>query len=168
MDPSPDPRSAAGAFSDFEARDGGDSGDGAPGGAQANERRVADEARLGKIVELLENEKAEDIVSIDLRGKSSIADFMVIASGRSSRHVGAICEKMIEALKEMGGPRPRPEGVENGDWALIDASDVVIHVFRPEVREFYALEKMWAPKPPSAEPPEASGQDTPPETEGGA
>ncbi|MEL6979245.1 MAG: ribosome silencing factor [Pseudomonadota bacterium] len=105
------------------------------------------EAKLADILELLDDEKAIDVMSIDLRGKSAFADFMVIASGRSTRHVGAICDKLIEALKERGGPRPRAEGVENGDWALIDASDVVIHVFRPEVREFYALEKMWAPAP---------------------
>lgn len=93
----------------------------------------------------LEDGKAEDIVVIDLHGKSSIADFMVIASGRSNRHVVSICEKVIERMKEAGGVKPRAEGMENGDWVLIDAIDIVAHVFRPEVREFYALEKMWAP-----------------------
>ncbi|MCI4666260.1 MAG: ribosome silencing factor [Neomegalonema sp.] len=98
------------------------------------------------IRESLEDDKAEDILVIDLRGKSPVADFMVIASGRSARHVGAICEKMMDRLKETFGERPRAEGVEHGDWALIDAGDIIAHVFRPEVREFYALEKMWAPQ----------------------
>lgn len=102
-------------------------------------------ALLDTILASLDEDKAEDVVTIDLRGKSSIADHMVIASGRSSRHVAAICEKLIERLKALGGTRPRSEGVENGDWALIDAVDVVVHVFRPEVRDYYALEKMWAP-----------------------
>lgn len=83
---------------------------------------------------------------VDLRGKSAIADYMIIASGRSARHVASICEKMMDRVKETYGVRPRAEGVENGDWALIDAGDVITHVFRPEVREFYALEKMWAPE----------------------
>ncbi|MBX2856355.1 MAG: ribosome silencing factor [Rhodobacteraceae bacterium] len=92
----------------------------------------------------MDDDKAEDILSIDLRGKSSLADYMVIASGRSNRHVGAICDKLIERLKAESGTAPRSEGVENGDWALIDGGDIIVHVFRPEVREFYALEKMWA------------------------
>ncbi len=102
-------------------------------------------ALLNLILESLDDDKAEDVLTIDLRGKSSIADYMVIASGRSSRHVGSICEKLIERLKASGEARPRAEGVDHGDWALIDAIDVVVHVFRPEVREYYALEKMWAP-----------------------
>lgn len=99
------------------------------------------------VLDSLEDGKAEDIVTIDLSGKSSIADFMVIASGRSNRQVMSICDKLIENLKAATGVKPRAEGIENGDWALIDAIDVVAHVFRPEVREFYALEKMWAPGP---------------------
>ncbi|MEO1328131.1 MAG: ribosome silencing factor [Pseudomonadota bacterium] len=101
---------------------------------------------LSLVLGSLEDEKAEDVVSIDLSGKSSIADHMVIASGRSSRHVAAICEKLMDKLKASTGARPRAEGVEHGDWALIDASDVIVHVFRPEVRSFYALEKMWSPE----------------------
>lgn len=162
MDPSPEPRSADNRYTDIAAAS--DDTSSRPLSA-AGDSAAADADRLKTVLELLENEKAEDIVSIDLRGKSSIADYMVIASGRSSRHVGAICEKMIDALKELGGPRPRPEGVENGDWALIDASDVVIHVFRPEVREFYALEKMWAPKEASGD---KSGADTPAKPAGSA
>ena len=112
----------------------------------------AEQARLDAVLALLDDEKAEDVVAIDLRGKAAMFDFMVIASGRSSRHVGAICEKMIEAFKGWDGPAPRAEGLDNGDWALIDASDIVVHVFRPEVREFYDLEKMWAPKTQGAAP----------------
>ena len=84
-------------------------------------------------------------MSIDLRGKSALADHMVVASGRSTRHVGAIVEKLVEKLKREGGVVPRLEGAEQGDWALIDAGDVIVHVFRPEVREFYNLERMWLP-----------------------
>lgn len=90
----------------------------------------------------LDGDKAEDIVSIDLTNKSPMADFMVIASGRSNRHVQAIAEHLSEALKKegIGG---RAEGLPQGDWVLVDAMDVIVHVFRPEVRAFYNLEKMW-------------------------
>lgn len=87
--------------------------------------------------------KAEDTTTIDLRDKSTIADTMVIASGRSSRHVGSIADRVIEDLHK-AGLRARVEGMPHCDWVLIDAGDVVVHVFRPEVRSFYALEKMWA------------------------
>jgi len=93
--------------------------------------------------------KAEDTISIDLRGKSSIADTMVVASGRSHRHVGAVADRVVEDLSKAGAPRPRVEGVPHCDWVLIDAGDVIVHVFRPEVRAFYNLEKMWAPGGPS-------------------
>ena len=89
--------------------------------------------------------KAEDTVTIDLAGKSSIADAMVVTSGRSNRHVGSIADRVIEGLKDAGVPGVRVEGMRNCDWVLIDAGDVIIHVFRPEVRTFYNLEKMWAP-----------------------
>ena len=85
------------------------------------------------------------MVSIDLRGKSSIADYMVIGSGRSSRQVSSIADKLVERLKEEFGRHCRIEGKETADWVLIDAGDVIVHVFRPEVREFYQLEKMWMP-----------------------
>ena len=78
-----------------------------------------------------------------LSGKAAIADHMVVASGRSSRHVGAIVDKLVEKLKREGGVVPRLEGADQGDWALIDAGDIIVHVFRPEVREFYNIEKMW-------------------------
>ncbi len=88
--------------------------------------------------------KAEDIITIDLRGKTSIGDYMVVASGRSQRHVGAVADGVIEGLHK-AGIATRVEGVPHCDWVLIDASDVIVHVFRPEVRTFYNLEKMWTP-----------------------
>ena len=98
---------------------------------------------LAGILSSLDDDKAEDIVQIDLRGKSEIADWMVIASGRSSRQVSAISEKLVERLKSGFGTIAKVEGKDTGDWVLIDAGDVIVHVFRPEVREFYQLEKMW-------------------------
>ncbi|WP_127520709.1 ribosome silencing factor [Mesorhizobium sp. Z1-4] len=91
----------------------------------------------------LEDSKAEQIVPIDIHGKSSLADFMVIASGRSHRHVAAVAEHLLKALKDGGYGNARVEGLSSSDWVLIDAGDVIIHVFRPEIREFYNLEKMW-------------------------
>ncbi|MEM0900163.1 MAG: ribosome silencing factor [Pseudomonadota bacterium] len=99
---------------------------------------------LNTVVACLEEAKAEDLVQIDIQGKSALADYMVIASGRSNRHVGAICDQLLRALKEDKSGSVRVEGLSQGDWVLIDAGDVVIHVFRPEVRDFYALEKMWS------------------------
>ena len=87
--------------------------------------------------------KAEDTVSIDLRGKSSIADYMVVTTGRVNRHVGAIAENVVKDLGEIGLKGLHVEGFPNCDWVLIDSGDVIVHVFRPEVREFYNLEKMW-------------------------
>lgn len=98
---------------------------------------------LDRILTSLDDDKAEDVISIDLNGKSEIADFMVIASGRSSRQVASISEKLTDRLKESFGFSPKVEGKDTGDWVLIDAGDVIVHVFRPEVREFYQLEKMW-------------------------
>ncbi|MEZ5923698.1 MAG: ribosome silencing factor [Hyphomicrobiaceae bacterium] len=111
--------------------------------------RDASATLSGLVLELLENAKAEDIVSIDLIGKSSIADTMIIASGRSQRHVGAIADQLQKALKEKGYARVKVEGMPTCDWVLLDVGDVVVHVFRPEVRDFYNLEKMWsADRPP--------------------
>ncbi len=93
----------------------------------------------------LDDDKAEDIASIDLRGRSAMADHMVIATGRSARHVGAIAEKLAARYKEITGRSPRIEGKDTGDWVLLDTDDVIVHLFRPEVREFYQLEKMWMP-----------------------
>lgn len=106
---------------------------------------VPSDRLLERVLASLEDDKAEEIVSIDLRGKSSIADFMVICSGRSSRQVAAISEKLVERLKHDVATPCRVEGKDTGDWVLIDAGDVIVHVFRPEVREFYQLEKMWMP-----------------------
>jgi ribosome-associated protein len=100
---------------------------------------------LERVIASLEDDKAEDIVQIDLRGKSSIADWMVVASGRSSRQVASISEKLVERLKQEHGVPCKLEGKDAGDWVLIDTGDVIVHVFRPEVRDFYQLEKMWLP-----------------------
>ncbi|MGL5011072.1 MAG: ribosome silencing factor [Paracoccaceae bacterium] len=106
---------------------------------------VTSEMLLAKVLESVEDDKAEDIVQIDLRGRTEMADHMVICSGRSSRQVAAISEKLVDRLKQDFGILCRIEGKETGDWVLIDAGDVIVHVFRPEVREFYQLEKMWLP-----------------------
>ena len=92
----------------------------------------------------LEDMKAEDSVVIDLTGKSSIGDYMVVTSGRSQRHVGAVADHVVKDIEKAGGARVRVEGMRQGDWVLIDAGDVIVHVFRPEVRVFYNLEKMWS------------------------
>ncbi|MCJ8140683.1 ribosome silencing factor [Falsirhodobacter halotolerans] len=101
------------------------------------------EAILARVLESLEDDKAEDIVQIPLRGRSSMADYMVICSGRSSRQVASISEKLMQCIKDDFGRVSKVEGKETGDWVLIDTGDVIVHVFRPEVREFYQLEKMW-------------------------
>lgn len=95
------------------------------------------------ILERLDDDKAENVIEIDLDGKSSIADTMIIASGRSARHVASIADHVLRTLKEAGYGKVKVEGLKNGDWVLIDAGDVVLHVFRPEVREFYNLERIW-------------------------
>jgi ribosome-associated protein len=105
-------------------------------------------ALLKDIVHWLDEAKAEEVVTIDLAGKSSIGDFMVIASGRSDRHVGAIAEQIQRKLKDKGLGRVRIEGLEACDWVLLDTGDIIVHVFRPEVREFYNLEKMWSAERP--------------------
>jgi len=105
-------------------------------------KEAADRA-LRVILDSLEGSKAEDIVSIDIAGKSALGDYMVVASGRSNRHVMAICDHLISDLKDNSFGTARVEGLTNCDWVLVDAGDVIVHVFRPEVREFYNLEKMW-------------------------
>ena len=97
-------------------------------------------------LESLDNDKGIDIVSIDLIGRSSIADYMVVVSGNTVRQVTAMANNLIKKYKEMGLRLPSPEGMSNGDWVLIDAKDVLVHIFRPEVRDFYSLEKMWVKK----------------------
>ena len=91
----------------------------------------------------LEDAKAENIVSIDLSGKTTIADRMIVASGRSSTHVGAIADRVVKACREAGFPTPKIEGMPVCDWVLLDARDAIVHIFRPDVRQFYNLEKMW-------------------------
>ena len=95
------------------------------------------------VLAALDDAKAEDIVSIDLAGKTSIADMMVIASGRSNTHVSAIADRTIREVKAAGLRTPRVSGLPHADWVLIDAGDVIVHIFRPEVRQFYNLEKAW-------------------------
>ncbi len=99
---------------------------------------------LEVIISSLEDDKAEEIISINLKGKSSIADSMVIASGRSTRQVSAIADHLVTKIKKTGYGNSKVEGQEKSDWVLIDAGDAIIHIFRPEVRSFYNLEKMWA------------------------
>jgi ribosome-associated protein len=102
------------------------------------------ESLLGLVLETLDEAKALDVTSIDLAGKTSLADHMVIASGRSNRHVGAIANQLVKKLKQATEYGARVEGLPHCDWVLIDSGDVIVHVFRPEVREFYNLEKMWS------------------------
>src|SRR5215213_5650500 len=102
-----------------------------------------DEEIRAVALDSLEDMKAENTVEIDLTGKTSIADTMIVTSGRSHRHVGAIADRVIQALKDKGFGNVRVEGLPACDWVLIDAGDVLIHIFRPEVRAFYNLEKMW-------------------------
>lgn len=111
----------------------------------ASHPELTSEAILASVLESLNDNKAEEIVQIDLRGKTAMGDYMVICSGRSSRQVAALAEKVTEDLKADFGVLSKMEGKETGDWVLIDTGDVIVHVFRPEVREFYQLEKMWLP-----------------------
>jgi ribosome-associated protein len=109
------------------------------------------------ILSVLDDAKAEEIISLDLAGKTSLADAMIIASGRSDRHVGAIAERVASALRDLRLPTPRIEGMPVCDWVLIDAGDVLVHLFRPEVRGFYNLEKLWGMGRPS----EGAAEDKP-------
>ena len=111
----------------------------APGEAPRSERPVID-----VVTASLEDSKAEEVVAIDLRTKSALADHIVIASGRSNRHVSAVADHLLRDLKEAGFGSSKVEGLQNGDWVLIDAGDIIVHIFRPEVRSFYNLEKMWS------------------------
>ena len=100
---------------------------------------------LAAVLKSLDEDKGEEIVQISLAGKSSMADHMVIASGRSTRQVTSIAEKLVDKIKQEFGIISKVEGRTTGDWVLVDTGDVIVHVFRPEVREFYQLEKMWQP-----------------------
>lgn len=115
------------------------SSDAAPS-AQELSSRPLDQLVLAR----LDDDKAEDIVFIDLKDKSAFADSLIVASGRSHRHVGALADHLLRALKEAGYGRAKVEGLPHCDWVLIDAGDLVIHLFRPEVRAFYNIEKIWS------------------------
>lgn len=119
----------------------------AAGAESAKAVRMADATQdplLALVLQQLDDDQAQEIVTIDLAGKSSIADHMVIASGRSTRQVGAMAQKLAEKIKQDGYGPVKLEGLPAADWVLIDAGDVVVHLFRPEVRSFYNLERMWA------------------------
>jgi ribosome-associated protein len=113
--------------------------------------QAADPVLLERIHTSLDDDKAENIVTIDMAGRSSLADAIVVATGRSSRHVASIAEHLARRLKEAGyGTRP-VNGAQQGDWVLVDAGDVIVHIFRPEVREYYNLESMWSVEEPKRE-----------------
>jgi ribosome-associated protein len=95
------------------------------------------------VLDCLDDAKAEETIAVDITGKSSLADHMVVTSGRSQRHVGAVADQLVTALRDAGYGKPRIEGLPHCDWVLVDAGDVIVHIFRPEVREFYNIEKMW-------------------------
>ena len=105
---------------------------------------------LNMILSRLDDMKAEETVTIDLRGKSAFSDYMIVTTGRVNRHVGAIAENVAKGLKESGIKSPHVEGMPNCDWVLIDSGDVIVHIFRPEVREFYNLERLWTQGPAKA------------------
>ena len=111
----------------------------------AEKGNISVEKLLVEIQSTLDDYKAENIVTVSLKGKSDIADHMVIASGRSSRQISSIAEALAQTVKKNGVRGCVPEGHKQGDWVLLDAGDIIVHLFRPEVREFYNLEKMWAP-----------------------
>ncbi len=108
-------------------------------------KTATSELLLAAVLKSLDDDKGEDIVQINLRGKSEMGDYMVIASGRSTRQVIAMAEKLSDKIKHEFGVISKTEGKDTGDWVLIDTGDVIVHIFRPEVREFYQLEKMWQP-----------------------
>ncbi len=120
------------------------------GGPLATPTKPTSEKLLVHILSSLDDDKAEEVVQIDLRGITEIGDHMVIASGRSTRQVSAMAEKLMDRVKQEFGLIAKVEGKDAGDWVLIDTGDVIVHIFRPEVREFYQLEKMWQPASPSA------------------
>ena len=113
----------------------------------AASKKVTSDELLALILTQLDEDKAEEVVHIDLRGKTEICDHMVVCSGRSTRQVSSIAEKLAQTIKDATGRTCKTEGRDIGDWVLIDAGDAIVHVFRPEVREFYQLEKMWLEGP---------------------
>ena len=118
--------------------------------SRSTDKAPSADALLAEIKETLEDHKAEDVVVVNLSGKSDIADYMVIASGNSGRQVATMAEKLVEVAKRHGIIGVKPEGMGQADWVLLDAGDVIVHLFRPEVRAFYNLEKMWKADFPDA------------------
>lgn len=112
----------------------------------AGQKQATSDLLLETVLASLDDDKAEDIVQIDLRGKTEIGDHMIICTGRSTRQVSGISERLAQRVKDEFGHTARIEGKDSGDWVLIDTGDIIVHVFRPEVREFYQLEKMWSPE----------------------
>ena len=110
---------------------------------QADNAGLIVENNLQRVLSSLDDSKAEDVVTIDLRGRSPLADYMVIASGGSQRHVSALADHLLYAMKDCNKGQTRVEGLSECDWVLIDLGDIIVHLFRPETREFYNLEKMW-------------------------
>ena len=110
---------------------------------QADNAGLNVENNLQRVLSSLDDSKAEDVVTIDLRGRSPLADYMVIASGGSQRHVSALADHLLYAMKDCNKGQTRVEGLSECDWVLIDLGDIIVHLFRPEKREFYNLEKMW-------------------------
>lgn len=140
------PRAACAPFPEDSVLSHSDPATGLPVGPRAGRAVQPDftsEQVLASVLASVDDDKAEDVVQIDLRGRSDVADYMVICSGRSSRQVASISEKLTDRLKQEYRLSCRMEGKETGDWVLIDTGDVIVHVFRPEVRDFYQLEKMW-------------------------
>ncbi len=120
-------------------------GSAAKGKAARDTKTATDAVKevLDTVIASLEDSKAEDLLNINIQGKSALGDHMIVASGRSHRHVGAIADHLLRDLKAKGFGTPKTEGLQGCDWVLIDTGDVIVHIFRPEVREFYGLEKMW-------------------------
>lgn len=126
-------------------------------GTQTQTRSKQDRTLVDLVVTSLEDDKAQSITVIDLTGKSTLADFMVIASGTSARHLSAVSDHLVERLKAGNAAKAVVDGKDQGDWVLIDAGDIIVHLFRPEVREFYNLEKLWGTGSPGT----AASADTP-------
>ena len=123
--------------------------------------QMTPDALKDAIVKSIDDDKGEDIVVVDLHGKSNITDFIVIATGRSARQVGAMADHLVRKLQPVLSFRMAVEGLPQGDWVLIDCGDVVVHLFRPEVRDFYAIEKMWGLEPPAMRETEAGSVNEP-------
>jgi ribosome-associated protein len=128
----------------LHSEDGYDNDDAIPAFGDAAPRPIGATPLEEALLSRLDEDKAQDMVLIDLKGKSAMADAMIIASGRSHRHVGAIADHLLRTLKDQGLGKAKVEGLPHCDWVLIDAGDVIVHLFRPEVRTFYNIEKIWA------------------------